>query len=76
MFRVAPDLNQLYSDMEEIKNICKQSVFLFKEWIISGPDVPKRIIGVKLPHQIRANGRCLSQLGCQESSPLYQVQLR
>ena len=51
-FRVAPDLEQLYSEIEEIETVCKQDGFSFNKWITSSQDEPVMIIEVELPHQI------------------------
>ena len=53
-------MEQLYSDINDIEAVCKQGGFSFKEWIISGQDIPETIIRLKLPNQIRADEeRCL-----------------
>ena len=41
-FRVAPNSDRLHSNNKEIKTVCSQGGFLFKELIISGQHVPDR----------------------------------
>ena len=51
-FRNGPDLETLVGDIKEIEYVCALGGFYFKEWIISGQDIPEQFISVKLPNQI------------------------
>ena len=48
----APDLEAIESGIKEIEFVAKQGGFYFKEWVISGHDVPLQVISVQLPNAI------------------------
>lgn len=62
IFIVASDSKLLYLDIKVIEAVCKQGCFSFPEWIISSQYVPKTVIGVKLPNQIRADKQNVLEL--------------
>ena len=52
VFLNAPDHKTLREGITEVEYIAKHGGFFFKEWIVSGQDVPEQIVGVKLPDAI------------------------
>ena len=52
VFRTAPDIETLKADIKEVVDVSKMGGFEYKEWIISGQDIPEQLIGVHLPHAI------------------------
>ena len=58
--RVAPDIDTIKRDIEEIEKVSAMGGFHYKEWVISGQDVTEQLISVQLPNQIGADEeRCL-----------------
>ena len=52
VFRTAPDITTLKADIEEIEKVSAMGGFYYKEWIISGQDIPEQFISVQLPGAI------------------------
>ena len=52
VFRTAPDIETLQRDITEIEKVSAMGGFYYKEWIISGQDIPEQLIGVQLPNAI------------------------
>ena len=52
VFLTAPDAATLLSGIKEIEMVAKQGGFKFKEWIISGEDIPEQMVSIKLPNAI------------------------
>ena len=48
----APNCDQLKKDIEEIKKVIAMGGFFYKDWTISGQDIPEQFISVQLPNQI------------------------
>ena len=48
----APDYNKLRRYIEEIKLVSAMGGFFYKEWTISGQDIPEQFISIQLPNQI------------------------
>ena len=51
-FCTGPDRGKLIEDIKEIEDVCGLGGFKFKEWIVSGQDIPEQFVSVKLPNQI------------------------
>ena len=52
IFHTGPTLEKVLSDIEEIEFVASRGGFKFKDWVISGQDIPQQIISVSLPNQI------------------------
>ena len=52
VFRVAPDMETLQSDIKEVELVSAQGGFYYKDWIISHQDIPEQVIGIKLPNAV------------------------
>ena len=52
LFVTAPDINILKAKIKEIEKVSAMGGFFFKEWIVSGEDIPEQLIGVKLEDAI------------------------
>ena len=48
----APDYSKLKKDIEEIKLVSAMGGFFYKEWTISGQDIPEQFISIQLLNQI------------------------
>ena len=60
VFRVAPTIETLKDDINQIEKVSAMGGFYFKDWIISGEDVPEQLISVQLPYAIGVEEeRCL-----------------
>ena len=54
-FVTAPTLQEIQRKIDEIELVAKQGGFTYKEWIVSGQNVPEQVISVALPHAIGIN---------------------
>ena len=52
IFHTGPSIEQVKKDIDEIEFVAAKGGFKFKEWIISGQDIPQQVISVHLPNQI------------------------
>ena len=52
IFHTGPSLEKVKSDIKEIELVAAAGGFKFKEWVISGQDIPQQVISVHLPNQI------------------------
>ena len=52
VFLTAPDLTTLSAGIKEIEMVSAEGGFKYKEWIISGQNIPEQIVTVKLPDAI------------------------
>ena len=52
VFRTAPDIETLKRDIADIEKVSAMGGFYYKDWIISGQDIPEQLIGVQLPNAI------------------------
>ena len=55
VFRTAPDIANLRSDIDEIEKVSAMGGFYYKDWLISGQDIPEQLIGVQLPNAIASD---------------------
>ena len=53
-FITGPDITKVKADIAETEFVAGKGGFFYKEWIISGQDVPEQVIAVHLPNQISA----------------------
>ena len=54
-FVTAPTGKEMHDKIEEIEFVAKKGGFKYKEWVVSGQNVPEQIISVALPNAIAAN---------------------
>ena len=54
-FIVGPTVEKVRADIEETEFVAGKGGFFYKEWIVSGQDVPEQFIAVHLPNQIAAD---------------------
>ena len=52
VFLTAPDIPTLTAGIQEIENVSAKGGFMFKEWIISGQNIPEQSVSVSLPNAI------------------------
>ena len=52
VFLTAPDIPTLTAGIQEIENVSAKGSFMFKEWIISGQNIPEQSVSVSLPNAI------------------------
>ena len=52
VFLTAPNINTLVQGIEEIETVSTKGGFKFKEWIISGQNLPEQKVSLKLPNSI------------------------
>ena len=52
IFHTSPTLEKLKADIAEIELVASAGGFKFKEWVISGQNIPQQTISVYLPNQI------------------------
>ena len=55
VFLTASDSDKLRQGIDEIEFVGKKGGFKFKEWIVSGQNVPQQIIGIQLPGAVAAD---------------------
>ena len=53
-FVTGPNLTKVKEDIAEIELVAGKGGFFYKEWVISGQEVPDQVIAVHLPDQIQA----------------------
>ena len=54
-FVTAPTIDEIHEKIKEIEFVAKQGGFKYKEWVVSGQNVPQQVISVALPHAIGVN---------------------
>ena len=52
VFLTAPDTETLVAGIEEIETVSAKGGFKFKEWIVSGQNIPEKKVSIKLPNAI------------------------
>ena len=54
-FVTASNVKEMHGKIEEIEFVAKQGGFKYKEWVVSGQNVPEQVISVALPNAIGVN---------------------
>ena len=52
VFLTAPDMKTLVQGIAEIETVAAKGGFKFKEWVVSGQDIPEQKVSIKLPNAI------------------------
>ena len=52
VFLTAPDTDTLVQGITEIETVAAKGGFKFKEWIVSGQNIPEKKVSIKLPNAI------------------------
>ena len=55
VFLTAPDVGNLVQGITEIEMVEAKGGFTFKEWIVSGQNIPEQKVSIKLPDAIEVD---------------------